>query len=208
MLLQPRASVQASAFPRTSSRTGAQPRAPRFLVVRERQFVGWWGSLNVLCTPARVHLDTSPLNLFRHTPVAPFRFAGRPLTVSVLFHVAVSLLLPYLPSGSFRRPTPMEVAFAEPGKIYYRLTTMDLSRKPSRMAPEGPGGHPGSGSKATDRLPALGSTAAHPKITIVLRPPRPDNKKQTIYQSASAPDLRIALDLNLPNVLLGTSTRV
>ena len=102
----------------------------------------------------------------------------------------------------------MEVASAEPGKIYYRITTMDLSRKPPQIAPEGPGGHPGSGSEASDRLPALGSTAAHPKITIVLRPPRPDNHKQTIYQGASAPDLRIAVDLQLPNVLLGTSTRI
>ena len=208
MLLQPRASVQASAFPRTSARTGAQPRAPRFLVVRERQFEGWWGLLSVLCTPARVHLYTSPVNLFRHTPVTPFRFAGRPLTVSVLLHVAVSLLLPYLPSGTFWRPTPVEVASAEPGKIYYRLTAMNLSRKLPQVAPEGAGGRPGRGSDAAARPPALGSTAAHPKITIVLRPPRPGNQKQTIYQSASAPDLRIAVDLKLPNVLLGTSTLV
>src|SRR5216684_1380517 len=178
MLLQPRASVQASAFPRTSSRTGAQPRAPRFLVVRERQFVGWWGSLNVLCTPARVNLHTSPMNVFRHTPVAPFRFAGRPLTVSVLLHVAVFVLLPYLPSGSFAKPMPVDVASAEAGKIYYRLTIMDLSRKLPRVTSEGSAGRPISASEAAVALPALGSTAAHPKITIILRPPRPNNPKQ------------------------------
>lgn len=161
-----------------------------------------------MCTPARLHLYTSPIHLFRHTPVARFRFAGRPLTVSALLHVAVFFWIPYLPSGGYRRPTTVEMASAEPGKIYYRLTLMDLSRNLPRVAPKDPSGHPGGSSEAAARLPALGSTAAQPKITIVLRPPRPDNRKQTIYQSASAPDLRIAVDLELPNVLLGTSTLV
>lgn len=161
-----------------------------------------------MCTPARLHLYTSPIHLFRHTPVARFRFAGRPLTVSALLHVAVLFWLPYLPSGSYRRPATVEMASAEPGKIYYRLTLMDLSRNLPRVAPKGLGGHPRGSSEAAASIPALGSTAAQPKITIVLRPPRPDNRKQTIYQSASAPDLRIAVDLQLPNVLLGASTRV
>ncbi len=204
-LLQPRVSVLASASPRTSARTGVRPRAPRFSVVREREFVGWWGSLRAVCTPARLHLYTSPIRLFRQTPVARFRFPWRPLTASVLLHIAVFLLLPYLPSGSFPRPTPVKVASAESGKIYYRLTMMDISRKLTRVAAKGSGGNPDGISQAAARIPALGSTVTHPKITIVLRPPRPDNPKQTVYQSASAPDLRITVDLNLPNVLVGTT---
>ncbi len=204
-LLQPRVSVLASASPRTSARTGVRPRAPRFSVVREREFVGWWGSLRAVCTPARLHLYTSPIRLFRQTPVARFRFPWRPLTASVLLHIAVFLLLPYLPSGSFPRPMPVEVASAESGKIYYRLTMMDISRKLPRVAAKGSGGNPDGISHAAARIPALGSTVTHPKITIVLRPPRPDNPKQTVYQSASAPDLRITVDLNLPNVLVGTT---
>ena len=200
-LLQPRASVLASAFPRTS----AQPRAPRFLVARERDYLGWWESLRELCRPTHLHPYTSPIRLFRHTPVVRFRFAGRPLTVSVLLHVAVFVLLPYLPSGSFAKPMPVDVASAEAGKIYYRLTIMDLSRKLPRVTSEGSAGRPISASEAAVALPALGSTAAHPKITIILRPPRPNNPKQTIYQSASAPDLRITMDLKLPNVLVGTT---
>src|SRR6266404_7758370 len=82
---------------------------------------------------------------------------------------------------------------------------MDLARKLPRVTSEGSAGRPISASEAAVALPALGSTAAHPKITIILRPPRPNNPKQTIYQSASAPDLRITVDLNLPNVLVGTT---
>jgi hypothetical protein len=102
----------------------------------------------------------------------------------------------------------VDAASAEPRKIYYHLTIMGLSRKLPQVAAEGSGGHPGGGSEATARLPALGSTAAHPKITIALRPPRPDNPKQAIYQSASAPDLRITMDLKLPNVVVGNSNPV
>jgi len=204
-LLQPRASVLASALPRTSVRTGAQPRAPRFLVARERDYLGWWESLRVLCQPTRLHLYWSPIRLFRHTPVARFRFAGRALTASALLHVSVFLLLPYLLSGGLRKQTHVEVASAGPGKIHYRLTMMNLSQKLPRVTSRGPGGHPGGGSEAAARLQALGRNEAHPKITIVLRPPRPNNPKQTIYQSVSAPNLRITMDLQLPNIVVGTT---
>jgi Gram-negative bacterial TonB protein C-terminal len=165
--------------------------------------MGWWGSLRALCRPTRLHLYTSPVRLFRHTPVARFRFAGRALTISVLVHVAVFLLLPYVPSKSFSRLAPAEEVSAEPGKIYYRLTMMDLSRKLPRVSS---GGAPSSERALT--LPEPGSSAPRPKITIVLRPPRPDNSRQTIYQSASAPDLRITMDLKLPNVVVGASPTV
>jgi len=202
-LLQPRAPVLASTLPRTSARTGAQPRAPRFLVDHKREFLDWWVLLEELCRPTRLHLYTTPVRLFRHVPVAKFRFMGRALTVSVLMHLSAILLLPYLPSQSFSRARSVEVAPIESRRIYYDLTIMDLSQKLPRIAIAGPGGHPGSDLKA-GRLPVLGDTTAHPKIMIVLKPPRRDNATQTIYQSASAPDLRIPMDLKLPNVIVGT----
>jgi hypothetical protein len=202
-LLQPRASVLASTLPRTSARTGAQPRAPRFLVDHKWEFLDWWVLLEELCRPTRLHLYTTPVRLFRHVPVAKFRFAGRALTVSVLLHLGAILLLPYLPSRSFSGARSVEVAPTESERIYYDLTIMDLSQKLPRIAIAGPGGHPGSDLEA-GRLPVLGGTAAHPRITIVLKPPRRDNARQTIYQSASAPDLRIPMELKLPNVIVGT----
>jgi len=201
-LLQPRASVPASAFPRTSTRSGAQPRAPRFLVPRDREFLSWWGALKALCRPTRLHLYTTPVRLFR-VPVAKFRFTGRAFTVSVLLHFAGILLLPYLPSPSFLRERSGEVVPAESGRIYYHLTKMDLSQTLPRIVVAGPGGHSGNDLEAS-LSPMLGSTAVHPKITIVLRPPRQNNTRQTIYQSAAPPDLRITMDLKLPNVIVET----
>ena len=49
----------------------------------------------------------------------------------------------------------------------------------------------------------LGSTAAHSNLTIVSKPAAPDNNRQTIYQRSSPPDLRIPVEVKLPNMVLG-----
>jgi Gram-negative bacterial TonB protein C-terminal len=104
-----------------------------------------------------------------------------------------------------RRSSEANIASAEPGKIHYHITMMDLSRQVSRVVLEAPGGHAGSSSIAAAAPKVEDNAGAHSKITIVLKPPRPDNRKQTIYQSAAAPDLRIAMDLKLPNMVIGPS---
>jgi len=183
-------------------KAGAQP-TPRFLVVRDKAFAGWWGSLRAVCRPARSRLYTVPARLFRNTPVARFRFAGRPLLLSVLLHIAGFLWYPYLPAWNFSGRAPSEVTSAEPAKIYYRVNLADFVQKVPRLRLAGTGGRPGTGS-VPEQPPALGSTVVHPKLTIVLRPPKTDNRKQTIHQNQSAPDLRITVDLKVPNLLAGT----
>lgn len=173
---------------------------PSFLVVRQRPFGGWFELLRTLCSSTPSRLSTAPITLFRYTTMAKLRLARRPLTLSVLLHVAGFLWLPYMPTLNPRRVTPVETASAEPGKVYYHLTMMDLTEKLPRIAPAGPGGHPGDGWGPA-QLPVLGSTAPHPKITIVLRPPRPNHPKQTVHQVVSAPDLRMDMDLKLPNLI-------
>jgi TonB family protein len=74
-----------------------------------------------------------------------------------------------------------------------------------RVAPTGPGGHPGSGFVA-ERAPILGSTASRVGPTIISKPVRPDNARQTIIQASSPPDLRISTELKLPNVLVGNES--
>jgi hypothetical protein len=49
----------------------------------------------------------------------------------------------------------------------------------------------------------LGSTAVHLNLTIVSRPARPDNFRQTIYQPNSPPELKITTELKLPNIVMG-----
>jgi hypothetical protein len=203
-LLQTRLPALTSALPRPVPRAGAQSRAPHFLVLRDRQFGSWWGSLRAVCTRSRLHLYRSPIRLFQSVPVARFRIAGQPLVLSALLHIALGLLFPYVPSGAIRRLSEANIASAEPGKIHYHITMMDLSRQMPRVVLDAPGGHAGSGSVSAAAL-KVDSAGSHPKITIVLKPPHPDNRKQTIYQSAAAPDLRIAMDLKLPNMVVGPS---
>jgi Gram-negative bacterial TonB protein C-terminal len=173
---------------------------PSFLVVRQRPFGGWLELLRTLCSSTPSRPSTAPITLFRYTTMAKLRFAGRPLTLSVLLHVAGFLWLPYMPTLNSRTVAPVETASAETGKVYYHLTMMDLTEKFPRIAPAGPGGHPGDGLGPA-QLPDLGSTVPHPKITIVLRPPRPNHPKQTVHQFVSAPDLSMDMDLKLPNLI-------
>ena len=193
------------AFARIPHSAATQPGIPRFLVVRDKAFASWWGSLKSLCVPARLRLYTTPVRLFRNTPVARFRFAGRPLLLSVLLHIVGVLWYPYLPSWNFSRlVAPAEVASAEPAKIYYRLNLTGVIQKLPRVRLAGTRERPGSGLAAA-QLPVLGSAAAHPKIPIVLRPPNTDNRKQTIHQSESAPELRITMDLKVLNLVEGVA---
>ena len=57
-------------------------------------------------------------------------------------------------------------------------------------------------------LQKIGSTTSARKIVIVSKPVRPDNKRQTIYQPATPPDLHIDMDLKLPNIVGGPTVAV
>ncbi|MGH9783787.1 MAG: energy transducer TonB [Terriglobia bacterium] len=72
------------------------------------------------------------------------------------------------------------------------------------LRPRGPGGAPGRGIDQNQR-PRAGNTLQNPSATIISNPPRPDNRRQTIQQAASPPELKIPVELRLPNLLL-TST--
>ena len=71
---------------------------------------------------------------------------------------------------------------------------------PTLRAP-GPSGSPGRGNRP-DRPPARGSTVFHPRATIISAPPAPDNTRQTILQPDSPPELKIPVELRLPNIVL------
>src|SRR6266849_2647400 len=188
-------------------RSAPGARSPQFLVLWGGKGSGWWGSLRALCTRAHWSGRKESIVLFRNTPVAEFRFPGGSVTASVLLHLVAILVLPFLLALPPGRDITSVAAYSEPEKIYYRLTTHDPFEKLPRIAPSGSGGHPGAGTSEL-RLPILGSTAAHQRIIIVSKPVRPDNHRQTIYQPATPPDLKITMDLKLPNVIGGTSTAI
>jgi hypothetical protein len=88
-------------------------------------------------------------------------------------------------------------------RIYYRVPRVN----PDQV-------HTISTAETTKRLgigslitkpPALGTTPAHTNLnlTIVSKPSRPDNFRQTIYQPNSPPDLKITTEQKLPDIVLG-----
>lgn len=176
-------------------------RAPEFLVRPIRKDWSWWGSLKTLCTPLRLRPPKTAVTLFRDAPVAKFRFTGRALGASVLLHLAAFAALSYVPWLIPHRAAPVEIASSDPENLEYRIIKLNLAQRHAPITPAGPGGSPGVGA-ITELRPATAS-ALHSSITAISRPVHPDNRRQTIYQSLAPPDLKIAQDVPLPNMLVG-----
>src|SRR5262249_4463665 len=161
-----------------------------------------------ICTRVPRQSFYRSIELFRQTPVAPFRFAGRPLGFSLLLHFAGILVLPLLFAYSSSNDINSYLAYEQPERlIYYQIPKHDPFEKLPRIIPSGDGGQPGAGQLQAI-LQKIGSTTSAKRIIIVSKPVRPDNNRQTIYQPATPPDLHIDMELKLPNVVGGTSTAV
>jgi hypothetical protein len=189
-------------------RARSEARLPQFPVSGQRAKSGWWSSLNVICERVSFPVLREPVKLFRGTPVAPFRFAGRAISGSVVLHVCLVLLLPFLLSYTAAREIAANAAIEEPQRvIYYQIPKHDPFEKLPRITPAGEGGQPGAG-EIQALLQKIGSTTSARKIVIVSKPVHPDNKRQTIYQPATPPDLHIDMDLKLPNIVGGPTVPV
>jgi hypothetical protein len=189
-------------------RSRAEARLPRFPVSGARVKSGWWSSLQVICRRVKLSARREPVKLFRHTPVVPFRFAGRSVSMSMVLHIGLILLLPLLVSYTAAQQLAANAPYDEPQRvIYYQIPKHDPFEKLPKITPAGEGGQPGAG-EIQALLQKIGATTAARKIVIVSKPVRPDNKRQTIYQPATPPDLHIDMDLKLPNVVGGPTTPV
>jgi hypothetical protein len=175
-------------------------RTPEFLVGRESAFSGFWHSLRVLFTRAKSSPSRNPVCLFRTATVTRPRVPGRPLGASLALHCFFIIIVFYLHALS-PQLTSVAAESLRREVIYYRVPLRDSPRPLPHIAPAGQGARPGSGSMA-DRSPVLGSTASSRNLTVVSRPLHPDNFRQTIYQPASPPDLRITTDVKVPNIVL------
>ena len=182
---------------------------PRFPVSGQREKTSWFSLLGTLFE--RVHFPTfrEPIRLFRQTPLLPFRVAGRSLSLSVVLHVGLILLIPlglsYVASQEISSYADAEIE--QPKMIYYTLPKENPSEKLPKITPKGEGGQPGAGQLQA-LLQKLGSETDARKIVIVSKPVRPDNKRQTIYQPATPPDLKMNLDLKLPNIVGGPAVPI
>ncbi len=186
----------------TKMAVGARPKekSPE-LLVNWNAGSGWWSSLKAVCSRSR--LPVLRTSTYFHGPdVSSAPAAGGSFTASFLIHCALILLIFYLPQALPANVQAFDSAPVRSEKIYYRVPLLDSTQTLPRIAPAGPGARPGTGSKP-EQVPALGSTAAHSNLTVVSKPAIPDNNRQTIYQRSSPPDLRIPVEVKLPNMVLG-----
>jgi hypothetical protein len=207
-MLRARPPIPAGVARRPVLRSGSTARAPRFLVSWEAKYSDWWGSLQTILTRVRLSPFREYDELFKETPVAPFRFTGKPLSASLALHVGFFLLLPFLLAYSGSSDTAAYAQYEEPQKIYfYQVPKHDPFEKLPRITPSGEGGQPGAG-EIQALLQKIGATTSAKRIVIVSKPVRPDNNRQTIYQPTTPPDLHIDMDLKLPNIVGGPSVAV
>ena len=155
-------------------------------------------SLAVLASRTNVASSVSP-TYFRRAALTRIRIPGGSLASSALLHCLFLAFLVQSPRFISANDPPRRVVQLHEERIYYRIPLLDPAKLP-RLAPTGPGGRPGSGAVPTPVL-ALGAKALHPTMTIISKPIHPDNSRQTIYQPSSPPDLRIATEQKLPNIV-------
>jgi TonB-like protein len=201
--------VSATIPRRNALRITPEARMPRFPVSGQREKTSWFSLLGTLFERVHLPMLREPVRLFKETPLLPFRVAGRSLSVSVVLHIGLILLIPlalsYVASQEISSYADAEVE--QPRMIYYTLPKESPNEKLPKITPKGEGGQPGSGQLQA-LLQKLGSETDARKIVIVSKPVRPDNKRQTIYQPATPPDLKIDMDLKLPNVVGGPETAI
>ena len=171
---------------------------PNFFLVWEPRYKAWWGDLGVICR------DKTPRFLPRYCPFAAISASIRKprrwgaLLCSVLMHVIglysllffpfSKLILDWLPKTPGFRP------------IQELERTHEILYFPV-LRPRGPGGTPGRGTEEA-QTPKAGNTIRIPQTIVVSNPPRPDNRRQTIQQPLSPPELKIPFDVQLPNLLI------
>jgi cell division septation protein DedD len=177
---------------------------PHFVVPKQRFLHRWAEALVIVMRGG----STTPSKTTRLSSVLiplDARPSSRAVLISSLCHILFVLLLIRFPLGPFSSaPTRGDwtiSAYEQP--IYYDLRAARVEKTLPTITSPGAGGKPGQGADPA-QTPSRGGAAFHPRLTIVMNPPRPDNNHQTIIQPASPPDLKIARDVNLPNILIGS----
>jgi hypothetical protein len=201
-VFEARTLLQPAAAPPANRQIAISVRTPEFITPPDFFRTSWLARVGTILSRYPVHLTLISAKLFRDVPVRPRRFAAKTLAISVVLHGAVLFLLPlilrYLP---FQVTQASNVARNDQQVVYYHLANPERREKAPRILPPGPGSAPGAGSVPDE--PALrGATVSRAALFAVSRPRIPDNDHQTILQPLSPPDLKIKVDLKLPNLVM------
>jgi Gram-negative bacterial TonB protein C-terminal len=166
----------------------------------ERLGLAWWESLKAIYKTPRLKRSKAYSRILRDVDLSADGPQGKFQTLSLVAHVALILALIYMPVASRAREPLIRDLPENAEKIYYRLTPINLAQKLPRIAPVGEGARPGKGD-LVQRVTALGSTVRQHNLTVVSRPLRADNTRQTIFQPIVPPNLRITTELKMPNIV-------
>jgi TonB family protein len=128
---------------------------------------------------------------------APTGYPTRSFILSVFLHVGLIGLLYGLSGISFSRSFPLTKEALERNFTITYYNPSDLLPMIS-SAKEGP--KEAAGEKR-DIKPPKGSTAFHPRQTVLSAPPKPDNPSQTIVQP-STPQVQIKEEVKVPNIVV------
>lgn len=178
---------------------------PVFLTPRNFFRHSWLDMLKVALTPYPANLTNIYAQLFRRLPVGTGHLALRPAFLSLCLHVLALVGLPFLLIALpvSKKENAVSSANLEP-VVYYRIANLQHAKLP-RIAPAGPGANPGSAVRP-DMSPARGASKSLGDIFAGSHPRVPDNDHQTILQSQSAPELKVRVDLKLPNLIVPNRT--
>jgi len=183
----------------------AQDEAPRFPPDQASPNKALGDALAALDTLAALSSKTAAApvprpKVKRAPPVPRERTRTSAFFTSALLHFAVIFFILHVPFSFFVHHH--ETNSLKLPQIVYEFHEIELPKDLPALKPPGPGGKPGKGTHP-DEAPARGSLAYHPKVTVVSNPPNPDNNVQTIIQPSVPHDVKININLKLPNIIMG-----
>jgi|SRR5579871_1594346 len=186
---------------------------PQFEIFREPRLGTWLDDLGALFArtsgASRVlSLQASHSSLSGNAPLPANR--GRGLLASLFVHAGAFALLSHVSLAAHAAITTTEVEAASPPPIYLDLQALKelkILRALPVVKPAETGGRPGTAARTapilkTDLEIPQASTAQNPKFTMVVNPLKPENRTQAIHQAIAAPDLKIKVEQQLPDIVL------
>ena len=189
-------------------RTGYSPRVTdkvtsndlRFLVPREPFLLNSWRSFVAVFSPINRPIPNYRARMFHMLDLGFLQRPAISFLGSSVLNIGIVFFLMWMVQNTNLPPSNSSALRSDAYEIYYIPPKLLAKQKIPRIAPAGPGGVPGQGD-VEPMTTRKGSTAFHGQITIISQPPHPDNMHQTIIQPNVPPDIRLAVDLHLPNLL-------
>ena len=191
----------ATTLPATRSRPPFTERgALRLFVRRDSVFRNLRDCVVAMASPGPPRSSNRAAYFRWGEPARRRKYAGRSASLSVILHCAAVAAMIYLPSLLPAEVPPERGSMQVVERLYYRVPAPDVVRT-SKSSTTGHG-RLAAPKPASVPTPPVSGAQKEFLAAIVSKPSHPDNLHQTIYQSASPPDLSIKTDQKLPNVVI------